>query len=123
LLAAAKIAALQNAVAGDILTAAEEDALRECVEDYRRRLKLGNGFKLTLQDVTEAFEIIFEDVPFMTGGRRQRAIRLLIKTGARGYQVGRIPIQQQHPTDERNAEGFRVPVTVDEVIEAMREAS
>ncbi len=123
MLAAAKIAALQKAADGDILTSDEEAALRECVEDYRRRLKLGNGFKIGMQEVAEAFEILFDDVNYMTASRRGRSIRLLIKAGARGYRVGDIPFELQHPTDEANAEGFRVPVTIDEILEAMREAS
>ncbi|NKI61808.1 hypothetical protein HCG46_26270 [Labrenzia sp. PO1] len=118
MLAVAKIAVLQKAVEGDLLTAAEEDTLRECVEDYRRRLPLGNGFKLTTADVAEAFEILFDDVQFMTGSRRQRVIRLLIKTGAKGYQIGSLPVRREHPTDEHIAEDFRVPVTPDEIRKA-----
>jgi len=118
LLAAAKIAVLLKVAEGEELTAVEEDTLRECIEDYRRRLKLGNGFKITLTDVVEAFEILFDDVQFMTQDRRKQAIRLLTRTGARGYQIGKIPVSHSHPTDEYRAEGFRVPVTKEEIREA-----
>lgn len=66
----------------------------------------------------EALEILFDDVRFMTGSRRQRTIRLLIKAGARGYKVGDIPVPKEHPTDERRAEDFAVPVDEDEIREA-----
>lgn len=125
--AAFKIEVLQKALAGDALTSIEEDALRECVTDYRRRLKLGNGFKLRMEDILQAFEILFDDVQFMTAGRRQQTIGLLINAGARGYQVGNIPIPKEHPTDERRAEDFRAEVRPEEVIdthlEMEREAS
>lgn len=123
MLPAAKIHAIQKALAGDILTSAEEDALRACIEDYSKRLKLGNGFKITMPDIVECFEIVYDDVNYMAAGRRSRGIRLLINTGARGYRVGDIPIDLQHPDDRDGIEQPRVPVTIDEILEAMREAS
>lgn len=119
----AKIDALNKAVAGDILTTDEEDALRLCIADYKRRLKLGNGCTIGMADILKALEIIFDDVNYMTAGRRSEAIRLLIKTGARGYKIGDIPIDLTHPEEAKGIEQPRVPVTIDEILEAMREAS
>ncbi|WP_150523994.1 hypothetical protein [Roseibium sediminis] len=113
-----KISALQNAIEGNILTPIEEQSLRECVEDYRVLYRLGNGFKIGLQEIIKAFEIIFDDVAFMTGQRRANAIALLVKAGAKGYTARPHPVPELHPTDERNAENFRVPVSEDEIREA-----
>lgn len=113
-----KISVLEKAAAGDILTPDEEQTLRECADDYRPLIHLGNGFKIAKQHVIEAFEIIFEDVRWMTGSRRQRAIRLLKLSGARGYRDGDLPVPIEHPTDENMADGMAIAVEPDEIREA-----
>jgi hypothetical protein len=113
-----KIKVLEKAAAGDVLTQDEEETLRDCADDYRPLIRLGNGFKIAKHHVIEAFEIIFEDVHFMAGSRRQRAIRLLKLSGARGYREEDLPVPIEHPTDERLGDQMAVPITPEEIREA-----
>jgi hypothetical protein len=118
MLTLAKIDALEKAAAGDLLTKEDEDLLRQCADDYRPLIRLGNGFKITKHHVVEAFELIFEDVKFMTGSRRQKAISLLKAAGARGFDKVPLEVPLIYTESDAQAAAFAVPVDDDEIREA-----
>ena len=81
-----KLDALKAAVAGKMLTSDQLEALEACIEDYRFIFRLGNGFKLNRDHLNELLQLVYEDVPFMTGERKKKAIRLLNSAGAKGFK-------------------------------------
>ena len=87
-----KLDALKAAVSGKMLTTDQIEALEACIKDYRFIFRLGNGFKLTHPDrdhLNELLQLVYEDVPFMAGERKKKAIRLLNAAGMKGYQPER----------------------------------
>lgn|GEM_PF-3573648 len=82
-----KLEALRAAIAGQMLTSDQIEVLKACEADYRFTFRLGNGFKLTRELITELLELVYDDVPYMVGERRKRAIRILNASGAKGFQA------------------------------------
>jgi len=118
-----KFDAIEKALTGKALNDADLEALQGCLKDYRTRIRLGNGFHVTYDDLLLAFKIIYDDIDFMTARRREHAIKLLIRTGARGYRHDETHVSAKHPTiTDRSADGYRVPVTDNEKTDAMQEA-
>jgi len=108
-----KIDALTAAIAGDKLTADQIKTLESCLQDYRFVLRLGNGFRLSRETINELVELVYDDVPYMVGERKKRAIRILNAAGVTGFRVD--PVWPRTKLDEHIAP----KITEEEIAEAV----
>jgi hypothetical protein len=96
-----KIATLERAASGDLLSEGDCRLLLSIADDYRPSVYLGNNKPITVHHVLEAFAIIRSDVRFMVGDQRRRALILLAAVDARWADK----IKAEHlQVNERRAE-------------------